>query len=164
MADRSSTLRSRLDIELDETRLATATNGDTASTRIDAPGIDGEVRISIARLGEPTPESATSTEPVEADATARNAAEVEPDSAPREAESAVGPAATSRDGPESKATFELFEDRGGEWRWRLRHDNGNVIATSGQGYASKAGARKGLRSVRRNVSGAPIETVTRSVE
>ena len=55
---------------------------------------------------------------------------------------------------ESQATFELYEDRGGEWRWRLRHDNGNIIADSGEGYSSDRRARQGLRSVRRNAPGA----------
>jgi uncharacterized protein YegP (UPF0339 family)/Zn-dependent protease len=44
----------------------------------------------------------------------------------------------------SKATFELYEDSGGEYRWRLRHDNGNIIADSGEGYASKSGARDAI--------------------
>ena len=57
----------------------------------------------------------------------------------------------------SNATFELFEDRAGKWRWRLRHDNGNIIADSGQGYSSKQNAKQGLDSVRTNVPGAPIE-------
>jgi len=56
----------------------------------------------------------------------------------------------------SKATFELFPDRGGKWRWRLRHDNGEIIADSGQGYASKQKAKQGLRSVKTNVRGAEI--------
>jgi amphi-Trp domain-containing protein len=57
----------------------------------------------------------------------------------------------------SNATFELFEDSAGEYRWRLRHDNGNIIADSGQGYSSKQKAKQGLRSVRRNAPGAPVE-------
>jgi len=57
----------------------------------------------------------------------------------------------------SKAEFELFEDEAGKWRWRLRHDNGNVIADSGQGYASKQKARQGLHSVQTNAPGAPVE-------
>jgi amphi-Trp domain-containing protein len=57
----------------------------------------------------------------------------------------------------SKATFELFEDQGGKWRWRLRHDNGQIIADGGHGYASKQGARRGLYSVQKNVPGAPVE-------
>jgi len=69
----------------------------------------------------------------------------------------------ARDDPEtpteggSKATFELFEDSGGKARWRLRHDNGDVIADCGQGYASKQKAKQGLRSVQKNARGAPVE-------
>ena len=57
----------------------------------------------------------------------------------------------------SKATFELYRDRADEWRWRLVHDNGNVIADGGQGYASKRGEIGGIRSVQENASEAPIE-------
>ncbi|MDS0284563.1 HVO_2922 family protein [Haloarcula onubensis] len=56
----------------------------------------------------------------------------------------------------SKATFELFVDRAGKWRWRLRHDNGEIIADGGQGYASKQKAKQGLRSVKTNVRGASV--------
>lgn len=59
----------------------------------------------------------------------------------------------------SKADFELYRDSGGEWRWRLRHRNGNVIADSGEGYSSKANARKGLRSVKTNALGAETKEV-----
>ncbi len=56
----------------------------------------------------------------------------------------------------SKARFELFEDRGGKARWRLRHRNGNVIASAGQGYSSRGKAQQGLHSVRRNALGAGL--------
>lgn len=56
----------------------------------------------------------------------------------------------------SNATFELYEDAEDEWRWRLRHENGNIIADSGQGYTSKQKARQGLESVRENASGADV--------
>lgn len=56
----------------------------------------------------------------------------------------------------SLARFEVFRDRADEWRWRLVHRNGNVIADGGEGYASKQNALKGLRSVRRNAPGAEI--------
>ncbi|MFB6070776.1 MAG: HVO_2922 family protein [Halanaeroarchaeum sp.] len=55
--------------------------------------------------------------------------------------------------------FELYEDEAGEWRWRLRHDNGNVIADSGEGYASRQKARQGIESVKRTAPDAPIETL-----
>jgi len=57
----------------------------------------------------------------------------------------------------SKATFEVFRDAQEEWRWRLRHDNGNIIADGGEGYASKQKAREGIESVKANAPGAPIE-------
>jgi len=57
----------------------------------------------------------------------------------------------------SDAVFELYRDGAGDWRWRLVHDNGNIIADGGQGYASKQKAKQGLESVKRNVPGAPVE-------
>ena len=59
--------------------------------------------------------------------------------------------------PDSQATFELYEDRASEWRWRLRHDNGNIIADGGEGYSKKANARNGIQSVKRNAAGADVE-------
>jgi len=56
----------------------------------------------------------------------------------------------------SKAEFEQYQDRANEWRWRLVHDNGNIIADSGEGYSRKATARKGLESVMRNAPGAAV--------
>lgn len=55
------------------------------------------------------------------------------------------------------ATFELYKDKAGEFRWRLRHDNGNIIADSGEGYKNKADAINGIESVKENAPGAPIE-------
>ena len=47
---------------------------------------------------------------------------------------------TAPDTPASQATFEVYRDRAEEWRWRLRHDNGNIIADSGEGYTRKRNA------------------------
>lgn len=58
---------------------------------------------------------------------------------------------------DSKATFELYEDDAGQYRWRLRHDNGNIVADSGEGYASKQKARQGIESVRDNAPDADVE-------
>jgi len=58
---------------------------------------------------------------------------------------------------ESKATFEVYEDDAGQWRWRLIHNNGNIVADSGEGYASKQKARQGIESVKSNAPGADIE-------
>ena len=58
------------------------------------------------------------------------------------------------------ATFELYKDRAGEYRWRLRHQNGQIIADSGEGYMTKANAINGIESVKANAAGAPIEDQT----
>jgi amphi-Trp domain-containing protein len=57
---------------------------------------------------------------------------------------------------QSLGRFELFLDRAEEWRWRLVHRNGNIIATSGEGYTSKQNALKGIRSVMRNAPDAEV--------
>jgi len=59
----------------------------------------------------------------------------------------------------SNATFQVYRDEVDEWRWRLVHDNGNVIADSGEGYASKQKAEQGLRSVQENAPDAEVETL-----
>jgi uncharacterized protein YegP (UPF0339 family) len=56
----------------------------------------------------------------------------------------------------SQSRFELYEDRGGEWRWRLRHRNGNLIASSGEGYTRLHNAQGGMEAVRRDAYGAPV--------
>ncbi len=56
----------------------------------------------------------------------------------------------------SNALFELYEGEGEEWRWRCRHDNGNIIADGSQGYSSKQKAKQGLASVQTNTTGAPV--------
>jgi uncharacterized protein YegP (UPF0339 family) len=47
------------------------------------------------------------------------------------------------------AKFELYKSPNGEYRWRLRATNGQVIATGGEGYFSKAAAQNGIESVKR---------------
>ena len=71
----------------------------------------------------------------------------------------AAPDETGRDVAESagsQATFEVFRDAAGEWRWRLVHRNGNVVATSGEGYARRRNAEKGLRSVVTNAPEAEV--------
>ncbi|MBQ9976694.1 MAG: YegP family protein [Clostridia bacterium] len=51
--------------------------------------------------------------------------------------------------------FELYEDKAGEFRFRLKAKNGEVIATS-EGYTSKNGALNGIESVKENAPDAEI--------
>lgn len=55
--------------------------------------------------------------------------------------------------------FELYEDKGGDWRFRLKAGNGEVVAT-GQAYASLAGAKEGCAAVQRAADGANVVEVT----
>ena len=59
------------------------------------------------------------------------------------------------------AKFILFKDKKGEFRWRLRHENGNIIADSGEGYVDKDGALNGIQSVRENAPIAILEDATK---
>lgn len=54
--------------------------------------------------------------------------------------------------------FELWVDKGGQYRWNLIAGNGQVIATS-EGYSSKAAALGGIESVRTNAPDAPVVEV-----
>ncbi len=45
--------------------------------------------------------------------------------------------------------FEIFKDRGGKFRFRLKASNGETILAS-QGYASRSGVRTGIASVQKN--------------
>ncbi|GAA5202548.1 YegP family protein [Microbacterium jejuense] len=51
--------------------------------------------------------------------------------------------------------FELWVDKGGDWRFNLKASNGQVIASS-QGYASKASALNGIESIKTNAPGAEV--------
>ncbi|WP_251330000.1 HVO_2922 family protein [Haloplanus pelagicus] len=55
-----------------------------------------------------------------------------------------------------EARFELYRDRADEWRWRLVVANGNIIADSGEGYASKQGAKRGIESVKASAPDADV--------
>jgi uncharacterized protein YegP (UPF0339 family) len=57
------------------------------------------------------------------------------------------------------AKFEIYQDKKGEFRWRLRADNNQVIAT-GEGYTSKAGCKNGIESVKKNAPKAKVEDQT----
>jgi uncharacterized protein YegP (UPF0339 family) len=59
---------------------------------------------------------------------------------------------------EKNPKFEVYADKAGEFRFRLKATNGQVIATS-EGYKSKSGCMNGVESVKKNVVDAKIEEV-----
>lgn len=50
---------------------------------------------------------------------------------------------------ESRLKFEVYKDKAGEFRWRLKAGNGEILATGGQGYKQKADAKHGVESVQK---------------
>lgn len=58
-----------------------------------------------------------------------------------------------------KPKFEIFRDVSEEFRFRLKAPNGKIIAAS-EGYKSKSGCKKGIKSVKKN---APIAEVVESI-
>ncbi len=55
--------------------------------------------------------------------------------------------------------FELYEDKAGKYRFRLKAGNGEVIASS-EAYNSKASAKNGIESVRKNATEAALDDQT----
>lgn len=46
------------------------------------------------------------------------------------------------------AVFDTYKDGTAEWRWRLKANNGHIIADSSEGYASLDGVRTTTRRVK----------------
>jgi uncharacterized protein YegP (UPF0339 family) len=55
--------------------------------------------------------------------------------------------------------FEMYKDARGEFRWRLKAANGQIIATSGEGYTTKASCDNGINSVKSNAPDAEVVEV-----
>ncbi|MBM9590593.1 YegP family protein [Leptospira sp. 201903075] len=53
------------------------------------------------------------------------------------------------------AKFEIYKDKAGEFRFRLKAGNGEIIASS-EGYASKQSCENGIASVKNNAAAAEI--------
>ena len=56
---------------------------------------------------------------------------------------------------EKHPKFEVYQDKAGEFRFRLKATNGQVIAT-GEGYKAKASCLNGIQSVKSNAPDAEI--------
>ncbi len=54
--------------------------------------------------------------------------------------------------------FEVYTDARGEFRFRLKASNGQVIAT-GEGYKTKASCMNGIESIKKNAPEAKIVEV-----
>ena len=56
----------------------------------------------------------------------------------------------------SNPKFQLFQDKAGQYRFRLKARNGKIIAVS-EGYETRSGCENGIRSIRENAPVAQIE-------
>ncbi|MBQ3385312.1 MAG: YegP family protein [Erysipelotrichaceae bacterium] len=52
--------------------------------------------------------------------------------------------------------FEMYVDKAGEYRFRLKARNGEIILAS-EGYSQKAGCKNGIESVRKNAADGVVE-------
>jgi uncharacterized protein YegP (UPF0339 family) len=54
--------------------------------------------------------------------------------------------------------FEIYEDKAGKFRFRLKASNGQVIAT-GEAYSSKSACLNGVESIKKNAPDAEVVEV-----
>ena len=57
--------------------------------------------------------------------------------------------------PVTNPKFEVYKDKAGEFRFRLKARNGEIILT-GESYKAKASCLNGIDSIRRNAPDSPI--------
>ena len=56
-----------------------------------------------------------------------------------------------------KLKFETYDDAKGEVRWRLKSSNGQIIATSGQGYKDKRDSENAISVIKQGAELARVE-------
>ncbi len=56
-------------------------------------------------------------------------------------------------------TFEVFTDTAGDYRWRLVHENGNIMADGSEGYADKRDCMTGIERLKSDATEAPVVEV-----
>lgn len=61
--------------------------------------------------------------------------------------------------PEPQGQFEVYLDRAGAYRWRLRTPAGAIVAVSGEGFASRAECEADLQWLRRYAATAPVRSL-----
>ena len=59
---------------------------------------------------------------------------------------------------EKNPKFEIYADKKGEFRFRLKAKNGQIVAT-GEGYKAKASCKNGIASIKKNAVDAKVVEV-----
>lgn len=52
--------------------------------------------------------------------------------------------------------FEVYTDKAGEYRWRLKAPNGNIIADSGEGYKNRTDCLDIIATIQKQAATAAI--------
>lgn len=52
--------------------------------------------------------------------------------------------------------FEVYEDSRGEYRWRLKARNGEILAVAEEGFSTKDSCLRSIETLRKNVVTAEI--------
>jgi uncharacterized protein len=53
--------------------------------------------------------------------------------------------------------YEVYKDKKNEFRWRLRHNNGNILSKSSEGYKAKADCLKCIDNNKKSGDAAVVE-------
>lgn len=56
--------------------------------------------------------------------------------------------------------FEIYRDKAGEWRWRIRASNERILADSGEGYDNEGDCVDAIALIRVNAKSAPLVFVS----
>ncbi|NMN57751.1 hypothetical protein FHT36_001648 [Xanthobacter sp. SG618] len=59
------------------------------------------------------------------------------------------------------AKFEVYKDKAGEFRFRYKASNGEVMFAS-EGYKAKSSAMEAIESIKKNVASATVEDLSKS--
>jgi uncharacterized protein YegP (UPF0339 family) len=65
--------------------------------------------------------------------------------------------AQDKKAPATTAVFEMYKDRGGEFRFRLKDAEGNVLAIAGKGYDKKADCQAVIDAIKKEAAKAKVE-------
>ncbi|QLB16315.1 DUF1508 domain-containing protein [Mannheimia varigena] len=57
--------------------------------------------------------------------------------------------------------FEIYQDAKGEYRWRLKAANHEVVAT-GEAYKTKQGCQKGIEAVKKVTAETEVKDLTKA--
>ncbi len=55
--------------------------------------------------------------------------------------------------------YEIYQDKRGEWRWRLKAANGRILAVSSEGYKNLADCESCVVMVKMGSRTAPVKEV-----